>query len=81
MIVHEYGHAVHAVPGARLRQPASTPASIGESFGDYLAVTVGLGGRRAVRLAGRGRAGLPDGLGRDVLHRRARTASAASTPA
>ena len=41
MIVHEYGHAVHQsqVPG--YGQSADAGA-IGESFGDYLAVTVGL---------------------------------------
>ena len=41
VIVHEYGHAVHAsqVPGFGASLDAG---SIGESFGDYLAVTVGL---------------------------------------
>ncbi len=41
VIVHEYGHAVHAsqVPGYGASLDAG---SIGESFGDYLAVTVGL---------------------------------------
>jgi hypothetical protein len=41
VIVHEYGHAVHQsqVPG--YGQSADSGAS-GESFGDYLAVTVGL---------------------------------------
>ena len=41
VIVHEYGHAVHAsqVPGYGTSLDAG---SIGESFGDYLAVTVGL---------------------------------------
>ena len=41
VIVHEYGHAVHAsqVPGYGSSLDAG---SIGESFGDYLAVTVGL---------------------------------------
>ncbi|HET9996822.1 MAG TPA: bacillolysin, partial [Nocardioides sp.] len=41
VIVHEYGHAVHQsqVPG--YGQSADAGA-IGESFGDYLAVTVGL---------------------------------------
>jgi hypothetical protein len=41
VIVHEYGHAVHAsqVPGFGASLEAG---AIGESFGDYLAVTVGL---------------------------------------
>jgi len=41
VIVHEYGHAVHAsqVPGYGTSEEAG---SIGESFGDYLAVSVGL---------------------------------------
>ena len=41
VIVHEYGHAVHAdqVPGYGGSLDAG---AIGESFGDYLAVTVGL---------------------------------------
>jgi hypothetical protein len=41
VIVHEYGHAVHQsqVPGYGASLDAG---SIGESFGDYLAVTVGL---------------------------------------
>lgn len=41
VIVHEYGHAVHAaqVPGFGSGLDAG---SIGESFGDYLSVTVGL---------------------------------------
>ena len=41
MIVHEYGHAVHAsqVPGYGASLDAG---SIGEAFGDYLGVTVGL---------------------------------------
>ncbi|RZI89023.1 MAG: bacillolysin, partial [Microbacterium sp.] len=41
VIVHEYGHAVHAsqVPGFGASEEAG---SIGEAFGDYLAVTVGL---------------------------------------
>jgi hypothetical protein len=41
VIVHEYGHAVHQsqVPGYGQSLDAG---SIGESFGDYLAVTVGL---------------------------------------
>jgi hypothetical protein len=41
VIVHEYGHAVHAsqVPGYGSSLDAG---SIGESFGDYLSVTVGL---------------------------------------
>ncbi len=41
VIVHEYGHAVHAsqVPGYGTSLDAG---SIGEAFGDYLAVTVGL---------------------------------------
>jgi hypothetical protein len=41
VIVHEYGHAVHAdqVPGFGTSLEAG---SIGEAFGDYLAVTVGL---------------------------------------
>ncbi|GAA2163721.1 M36 family metallopeptidase [Pedococcus bigeumensis] len=41
VIVHEYGHAVHAsqVPGYGTSLDAG---SIGESFGDYLAVSVGL---------------------------------------
>jgi hypothetical protein len=41
VIVHEYGHAVHAsqVPGFGSGAEAG---SIGEAFGDYLSVTVGL---------------------------------------
>jgi zinc metalloprotease ZmpB len=41
VIVHEYGHAVHAaqVPGFGASEEAG---SIGEAFGDYLGVTVGL---------------------------------------
>jgi hypothetical protein len=41
VIVHEYGHAVHdaQVPGFGTSEEAG---SIGEAFGDYLAVTVGL---------------------------------------
>jgi zinc metalloprotease ZmpB len=41
VIVHEYGHAVHAaqVPGFGASEQAG---SIGEAFGDYLGVTVGL---------------------------------------
>ncbi|KQZ87398.1 bacillolysin [Phycicoccus sp. Root563] len=41
VIVHEYGHAVHAsqVPGYGTSEEAG---AIGESFGDYLAVSVGL---------------------------------------
>ncbi len=41
VIVHEYGHAVHAsqVPGFGTSEEAG---SIGESWGDYFAVTVGL---------------------------------------
>lgn len=41
VIVHEYGHAVHAdqVPGYGTSLDAG---AIGEGFGDYLAVTVGL---------------------------------------
>ncbi len=41
VIVHEYGHAVHQsqVPGYGASADAG---AIGESFGDYLAVTVGL---------------------------------------
>ncbi len=45
VIVHEYGHAVHAdqVPGYGQSLDAG---AIGESFGDYLAVTVGLAAAR-----------------------------------
>ncbi|MDH2444579.1 M36 family metallopeptidase [Amnibacterium sp. CER49] len=41
VIVHEYGHAVHAaqVPGFGASEEAG---AIGEAFGDYLGVTVGL---------------------------------------
>jgi hypothetical protein len=41
VIVHEYGHAVHAsqVPGFGTSEEAG---SIGEAFGDYFAVSVGL---------------------------------------
>lgn len=41
VVVHEYGHAVHAdqVPGFGTSPDAG---AIGEGFGDYLAVTVGL---------------------------------------
>jgi Zn-dependent metalloprotease len=41
VIVHEYGHAVHAaqVPGFGASEEAG---SIGEAFGDYFGVTVGL---------------------------------------
>jgi hypothetical protein len=45
VIVHEYGHAVHTdqVPGYGQSLDAG---AIGESFGDYLAVTVGLDAAR-----------------------------------
>ena len=45
VIVHEYGHAVHdaQVPGFGSSLDAG---SIGEAFGDYLAVTVGLAAAR-----------------------------------
>jgi hypothetical protein len=45
VIVHEYGHAVHdaQVPGFGTSLDAG---SIGEAFGDYLAVTVGLDAAR-----------------------------------
>lgn len=45
VIVHEYGHAVHAsqVPGFGTSLDAG---SIGESWGDYFAVTVGLAAAR-----------------------------------
>lgn len=45
VIVHEYGHAVHAdqVPGYGASLDAG---AIGEGFGDYLAVTVGLDAAR-----------------------------------
>ncbi|MBA2955288.1 bacillolysin [Nocardioides sp. MAH-18] len=45
VIVHEYGHAVHdaQVPGFGATVDAG---SIGEAFGDYLAVTVGLDAAR-----------------------------------
>jgi len=45
VIVHEYGHAVHAaqVPGYGTSLDAG---AIGESFGDYFAVTVGLDAAR-----------------------------------
>ncbi len=45
VIVHEYGHAVHAsqVPGYGTSLDAG---SIGEAFGDYLGVTVGLDAAR-----------------------------------
>jgi hypothetical protein len=45
VIVHEYGHAVHdaQVPGYGTSLDAG---SIGEAFGDYLAVTVGLDAAR-----------------------------------
>lgn len=41
VVVHEYGHAVHAaqVPGFGTSEEAG---AIGEAFGDYLGVTVGL---------------------------------------
>jgi hypothetical protein len=41
VIVHEYGHAVHQSQKPGFGQGADAGA-IGESFGDYLAVTVGL---------------------------------------
>ena len=46
VIVHEYGHAVHAsqVPGFGTSLDAG---SIGESWGDYFAVTVGLDAAKA----------------------------------
>ena len=52
VIVHEYGHAVHdaQVPGYGTSLDAG---SIGEAFGDYLAVSVGLAAR--ARTAGRSR--------------------------
>lgn len=45
VIVHEYGHAVHAaqVPGFGTSEQAG---AIGEAFGDYLGVTVGLAADR-----------------------------------
>ena len=54
--------------------------SIGEAFGDYLAVSVGLAAAAAVRLAGRPRRPAR-WTGTRPPTRRARTASAASTPA
>ena len=79
MIVHEYGHAVHAaqVPGFGTSEEAG---SIGEAFGDYLACRVGLAADKQYGWPVQGRGGLPDGLGLDVVHHRRRTASAASTP-
>ena len=41
MIVHEYGHAVHASQVAGFGESLDA-GSIGEAFGDYLGVTVGL---------------------------------------
>ena len=44
VIVHEYGHAVHQdqVPGFAGSKSDLDAGAIGESFGDYLAVSVGL---------------------------------------
>ena len=57
VIVHEYGHAVHAsqVPGYGASLDAG---SIGESFGDYLCGHRRSRGRRAVPVAGQGRQGV-----------------------
>ena len=78
VIVHEYGHAVHQsqVPG--YGQSADAGA-IGESFGDYLAVTVGLAA--AAQYTGRSWRTRParwTGTARRTRMRR--TASAASRP-
>ena len=42
MIVHEYGHAVHHDQVEGFSAAAIDAGAIGESFGDYLAVTAGL---------------------------------------
>ena len=70
VIVHEYGHAVHQsqVPG--YGQSADAGA-IGESFGDYLAVTVGLAAAAQYSWPVLAEPGLPDGLGQHVVHGRA----------
>ena len=77
VIVHEYGHAVHQsqVPG--YGQSADAGA-IGESFGDYLAVTVGLDAAAPVRLAGRWRTRPARWTGTPRRTPTRRTASAAS---
>ncbi len=42
VIVHEYGHAVHDAQVPGFGEGSLDAGSIGEAFGDYLAVTVGL---------------------------------------
>ena len=67
VIVHEYGHAVHAaqVPGFGASEEAG---SIGEAFGDYLGVTVGLAADQQYRWPDVDRPGLRHGLGLHLLH-------------
>ena len=79
VIVHEYGHAVHdaQVPGFGSSEEAG---SIGEAFGDYLAVSVGLWAAGPERLGGQDPAGLRRRLGlTSPTPRRCRTACAGST--
>ncbi len=67
VIVHEYGHAVHAsqVPGFGTSLDAG---SIGEAFGDYLGVTVGLDAAAQFGWPVRADEVVPDGLGLHVVH-------------
>ena len=67
VIVHEYGHAVHdaQVPGFGSSLDAG---AIGEAFGDYLAVTVGLDAARQYGWPVRAPRAVRHGLGRHVLH-------------
>ena len=69
VIVHEYGHAVHAaqVPGFGSSLDAG---SIGESFGDYLAVTVGLAAAKQYGWPVKTDGGLRRRLGLGLLHER-----------
>ena len=81
VIMHEYGHAIHhdQVDGFGASLDAG---AIGESFGDYFAVSVGLAAEARYGWTARTGAeeALPDGLGRHLLHPEPRTASGASTP-
>ena len=68
VIVHEYGHAVHdaQVPGFGSSLDAG---SIGEAFGDYLAVRSG-SGRRPRTAAGKASAACVADWDSRLVHRR-----------